>query len=197
MVARAPTAPSQTMKGEWRMDMIAAIKKVLSPSSVPRITPIEATKASPNPATPEDAAAAPAATTASPAKAIGSSITSSMLKDEHSRARRRTLAEHLRNCARSKRGLPRPPLPFIPGKGGPRASSATARWSSQEKYHVPHVPLYHPPSRQPSALVCSSKKMARRESRKYSSTIESSLYVVGMRKVPQCTPNSSCAKRSV
>ena len=71
MAARAPTAPNQTVKRGWRMDMIAAMKKVLSPSSVPKITPIEAMKASPNPAIPVDAAAA--ATTASSARAIGSS----------------------------------------------------------------------------------------------------------------------------
>ena len=70
MAARAPTAPNQTVKRGWRMDMMAAMKKVLSPSSVPKITPMEAMKASPNPEIPEDAAAA--ATTASSARAIGS-----------------------------------------------------------------------------------------------------------------------------
>ena len=69
MAARAPTAPNQTVKRGWRMDMMAAMKKVLSPSSVPKITPMEAVNASANPAIPKVAAA----TTVSSASAIGRS----------------------------------------------------------------------------------------------------------------------------
>ena len=84
MAARALTAPNQTVKRGWRVDMMAAMKKVLSPNSVPKITPMEAMKASPNPIDEEDATVAPkknideedatvAAATASSARAIGSS----------------------------------------------------------------------------------------------------------------------------
>ena len=75
MAARALTAPNQTVKRGWRVDMMAAMKKVLSPNSVPKITPMEAMKASPNPfienIDEEDATVA--AATASSARAIGSS----------------------------------------------------------------------------------------------------------------------------
>lgn len=44
--AKAAMAPPKTIKRGWRMAIMAAIKKVLSPSSVSKITEIDAVNAS-------------------------------------------------------------------------------------------------------------------------------------------------------